>query len=120
MHIPGWILQGWWPGILGDGSKDARQFIADYGSLIAEVDIQNVSGMKRDPLKVMYLLQSYARHISTRASLSTLVRNMNGTDRYLREETASSYIADLERLKVVEQLPAWSTHVRISLRYTKK
>lgn len=106
------IITGGWPGLLGSEVDDAIQFMADYVRLTAEVDIQNVSGVNRDPVKVTRLMQSFARNIATEAPLSTIVKDVNGTDGYLTEETASLYISDLERLRVVEQLPAWPTHLR--------
>lgn len=110
------IITGGWPGLLGAEVEEASQFMADYVRLIAEFDIQNISGVNRDPVKVARLMQSFARNISKEASLATLVKDVNGTDGYLTEETASLYISDLERLRVVEQLPAWSTHLRSSAR----
>ena len=80
----------------------------DYAALIAEVDISRVSGKKRDPLKVMRLLQSLSRNISTEVSLSSLAKDIGGSD----DQTITEYMDVLERLMIVEQLPAWSTHIR--------
>jgi predicted AAA+ superfamily ATPase len=99
---------GGWPSLLNSGSREALRFMQDYTALIAEVDINRVSGKKRDPQKVMRLLQSLSRNISTEASLSSLVRDTGVST----DETIAEYLDILERLMIVEQLPAWSTHIR--------
>ena len=102
------ITLGGWPSLLYSGGREALRFMRDYTALIAEVDISRVSGKKRDPLKVMRLLQSLSRNISTEASLSSLARDTGGSN----DETIAEYLDVLERLMIVEQLPAWSTHIR--------
>jgi predicted AAA+ superfamily ATPase len=72
------------------------------------VDISRVSGKKRDPQKVMRLLQSLSRNISTEASLDSLAKDTGIST----NETVAEYIEVLERLMIVEQLPAWSAHIR--------
>ncbi|MCL2067816.1 MAG: DUF4143 domain-containing protein [Treponema sp.] len=99
---------GGWPSLLNSNSREALRFMQDYAALIAEVDINRVSGKKREPQKVMRLLQSLSRNISTEASLSSLSKDTGiSTD-----ETIAEYLDILERLMVVEQLPAWNTHIR--------
>jgi predicted AAA+ superfamily ATPase len=90
----------------------------DYTALIAEVDISRVSGKKRDPQKVTRLLQSLSRNISTEVSLTSLARDSGAST----DETVAEYLDTLQRLMVVEQLPAWSTHIRSAdtLRKTPK
>jgi predicted AAA+ superfamily ATPase len=99
---------GGWPGLLDSGGRKALRFMRDYTALIAEVDVSRVSGKKRDPVKVMRLLQSLARNISTEASLTSIAKDMGGSN----DETVAEYIDVLERLMIVEQLPAWNTHIR--------
>jgi uncharacterized protein len=106
------IVIGGWPGLLDSEVRDGLQFSKDYISLTAEVDINKASGKIRDSWKVRRLLQSLARNISTEASLTTLVRDTNGSDGFMTEEVAADYIQTLERLRVLEQLPAWNAHIR--------
>jgi hypothetical protein len=108
------IVMGGWPGLLGANAEEGLRYIRDYISLIAEVDINKASGSNREPQKVKRLIQSFARNISTEASLATLVKDTNGTDGFVSTETATTYIEALERLMVAEQLPAWNTNIRSS------
>ncbi len=112
------LTLGGWPSLLNSGAREALRFMQDYTALIAETDISRVSDKKRDPQKVMRLLQSLARNISTEASLTSLAKDTgNATD-----ETIAEYIDVLERLMIVENLPAWNTHIRSAdtLRKTPK
>jgi len=108
------IIIGGWPNLIGKSGKMALRFIQDYIAIITEVDISRFGGKRRDPQKLMRLMQSLARNISTQATLSTLAMDTGGSHAQINDETAAEYLAALERLMVVEDLPAWSTHIRSS------
>ena len=108
------IIIGGWPNLIGAGSKTALRFIKNYIALIVEVDINRFGGKRRDPQKLMRLMQSLARNISTEASLSSLAKDTGGSQSQINEETAAEYLEALERLMVIEPLPAWNTHIRSS------
>ena len=101
------LTLGGWPSLLNSSHQNALRFMKDYIALIAEVDIRRVSDRNRDPLKVMRLLQSLSRNISTEANIVSLAKDTGATD-----ETIAGYLEALERLMIVEQLPAWNTHIR--------
>ena len=106
------ITVGGWPNLIGVGYKAALRFLQDYITLIAEVDISRFGGKRRDPQKLIRLMQSLARNISTEASISSLAKDTGGKQEKLNDETVSEYLEALERLMVFEPLPAWNTHIR--------
>ncbi|MCL2381792.1 MAG: DUF4143 domain-containing protein [Treponema sp.] len=106
------LTLGGWPSLLGAGGRRALRFMQDYVSLLAEIDINRLAGKKRDPRKVMRLLQSLARNISTEASVKSLAKDVDGSGVTLADETITEYLEALERLMTLEQLPAWSPHIR--------
>jgi len=108
------ITIGGWPGLLHSGAAEGGQFSKDYVQLVAEVDISKDSNKRRDPLKVARLLQSLARNISTDVSVATLSNDTSGSDTKIDDETLSKYLSSLERLMVVDNIPAWNTHIRSS------
>ena len=108
------ITLGGWPGLIGESAAEGLRFVSDYVSLIAEVDLSRVSNKKRDPYKVMRLLQSLSRNISTEATNVSLAKDTRGSDAGLDDETVTEYLAALERLMVVDNLSAWNTHIRSS------
>jgi len=108
------ITLGGWPGTIDNHADGGLRFAMDYIELIAEVDLGRATDRRRDPYKVKRLLQSIARNISTEAAATALAKDTGGNDGDLDKETVSEYISALERLMVVEHLPAWSTHIRSS------
>ncbi len=104
------ICRGGFPQTLHLHTEDAQQFLALYLEEISRIDIARVDGIARDPNRVGRLMQSLARNISTRATLSTLMHDTNGGR--LDPKTVSSYLAALERVFVTEDLPAWSPRLR--------
>jgi predicted AAA+ superfamily ATPase len=113
------ITLGGWPSLIGSGAREALRFMQDYIALVAEADISRVADKKRDPQKVMRLLQSLARNISTEASITSLARDTGGSETRVTDETITEYLEALERLMMVEQLPAWSPHIRSADRLRK-
>jgi predicted AAA+ superfamily ATPase len=116
------LTLGGWPSLINSGGRAALRFMQDYITLIAELDLSRVAGKKRDPRKIMRLLQSFARNISTEASVTSLAKDTGGSDTRLSDETITEYLEALERLMTVEQLPAWNPHIRCAdtLRKTPK
>ena len=116
------IAIGGWPALVNKSSADALATNREYFSLITEVDISRVSERKRDPEKVRRLMVSYARNIAIATSVSTLAEDSLGEDSPLARKTVTDYIDALTRLMIIEDLPAWNTHIRskTALRSTPK
>ena len=108
------IVLGGWPGTIENRVDEGLRFAMDYIALIAEVDLSRISDKNRDPYKVRRLLQSIARNVSTEATIVALAKDVDGNGSDLDKETVTDYMSALERLMAVEQLPAWSTHIRSS------
>ncbi len=106
------ITLGGWPGLLHGSVVEGLRFTQDYISLISEAEISRASGKRRDPLKVKRLIQSIARNISTEATLASLAKDAGGKDGEVNYETITEYMTALERLMILENLPAWNTHIR--------
>lgn len=105
------ICRGGWPLCHGMDSDDAQDFVGDYLSELAQSDISEVDGVRRDPTTVGRLLASLARNISTEASMSTLSADAGG-DRAIDSRTIASYLSALRRLFIVADVPAWRPQLR--------
>jgi len=102
------LIVGGWPSLLGGGIDAGLIHARDYVNLIAEIDVPKVAQRKHEPRRVKRLMQSVARNISNEATYTTLAQsNVNA-------ETIVTYMEALERLLVVENLPAWSPHITTS------
>ena len=108
------ITLGGWPGIIGESAVAGLRFVRDYMSFMAEADLGKVNARRRDPHKIMRLLQSLARNISTEAAITTLSKDTGGSDGGMDDETTAGYLSVLERMMAVDNLPAWNTHIRSS------
>ena len=103
--------RGGWPQLIETPMREARRFTRDYLNDICRVDVSAVDGIRRSPAGVMRLIRSVARNIATNAGVSKLAAETGGGTP-LDRTTAKTYLDVLARLFVVEDLPAWNTHLR--------
>ncbi len=112
---------GGWPQNLGATEKAARQFVEGYLTTIIEHDIDQVSGARRDPLRVRRFLHAYAQLTAHPATLATILKRARGE---ADDEVAPSrfsagpYLDALRRMMIIDELPAWDPKVRSRARLT--
>jgi predicted AAA+ superfamily ATPase len=71
--------------------------------------------MKRDPIKVRGLLRSLARNTSTLVDISALEKDIRQEDDIgISRPTVYDYLDALNRLMIIEDQPAWNTHIQSS------
>lgn len=113
------VARGGWPAAIGLSDKAALAQAGKYLTAIVENDVFELSDVQRNPRRIMLLMRSLARNISTMASVETLRKDVSGSESELSAITINTYIDILERLYVVENQPAWSTRLR-SKAYLRK
>ena len=121
VDIPGLaelVCRGGWPGLLGAGLDQAVRFSRDYLDEVRRIDVPRL-GARRDPNRLLRLIRSLARNVASEASVRTLAADTGGARERLHVETVSAYLDALERLFVIEELPAYSTHLRSRSRLRK-
>ncbi|GMV05969.1 MAG: ATPase AAA [Gemmatimonadota bacterium] len=106
------ITVGGWPGLQGQPVLQASRAVRAYVDEVRRTDIQRVDGVAHEPDKVLLLMRSLARNVSTMTSLATLARDVGEPDEALAKNTVSSYHEALTRLMVVEDQQAWAPHLR--------
>ena len=105
--------RGGWPSSLFKRSKEAKLFIAsDYLDGICETEISTVDGVQRDSAKTRLLLRSYARNVATLAKKSVIIEDINAKSENIATSTYDNYVNSLERLFVIEDVPAWCPAIR--------
>src|SRR5690554_3657384 len=109
------IIIGGWPGLLHSSVEDSLLINRAYIDLISESDMSRISNVKRDPLKVKNIFRSLARNTATLVAKTTIMKDIkdNGNDTISRP-TIDDYLDALERLMIIEDQPAWDTHLRSS------
>ena len=106
------ISVGGWPVNLGRSTQLAMRANRNHLDEIRRLDIANGDGTRRDPVRVGMLLRSLARNIATPAATATLVADTGEGVSAMKEHTAGDYLRALERIMIVENQPAWPTHLR--------
>ena len=107
------LTRGGWPeAVTEKKQKYALQMVYHYLDAVANQDISGIDGVERSPDRVYSLLRSMSRNISTQAATSTLVKDLLSNDESLSNKTIDGYISALKKLYVIEDLPAWSPHLR--------
>lgn len=107
------IARGGWPATLEDSEDSALKSVVNYVEGIIHQDLSRVDGVKRNPSKIRNLLRSYSRNISTTATFRTIRDDiMNGNEEELSEKSIADYINALEKIHVIEDIPAWNPILR--------
>ncbi len=107
------LCRGGWPITLSQQLEDALNTAYNYVDAIAESDLSRVDNTLRNPMRVRRLLRSLGRLQGSAAPISTICQDMLANDEStLSEKTIASYINALEKIFVIEDMPAWSTNLR--------
>jgi predicted AAA+ superfamily ATPase len=105
------LVRGGWPASVGEPENIALKRAQDYVEAVINIDVSRVDGVEKSPRRVRALMRSLARNVSTMASLATIRKDLSG-DGDITEKTITSYLGALQRIFVVEDLPAWSPALR--------
>lgn len=109
------IVIGGFPSLVGKNINQAIEINRAYIDLLTEVDMSRVSNVKRKPDKVKNLLRSLARNSATMVDITSLesdIKEKENSD--VSRPTIYDYLEALERLMIIENQPAWNTHIRSS------
>lgn len=102
---------GWPESVKIDNKKKQLAIADDYFKQIYKNDIHSVDNTRRNSETCKRLLQSYARNISTLAKNSTIIADINSSSE-ISKPTFYEYHDMLNRLFIIEDLPAWSPAIR--------
>ena len=105
--------RGGWPRALDlDREVALEQAFVFYDGLVHE-DINRIFRRTKNPERIKRFMRSYSRAVATETSLAEIRKDMAANDEAtLSDETLSLYISALEKLFVIENLPAWNPNLR--------
>ncbi len=106
------ICRGGWPQAVTE--NDHRIALAQASNYVAEMldsDIDELEGKRRNSTWLRAIMRSYARNISTEASLVTIRNDMQGDPP--SDVTVAEYIDALKRAFVIDDMEAWSPKLRL-------
>ena len=109
------ICIGGWPTLINEDYKNALNMNRGYIDLLCEIDMSQVSRVKRNPNKVRSLLRSLSRNIATLVDNKTLEKDVKiNENNELSRNTISDYLDALLKLMILYEQPAFSPHIRSS------
>lgn len=109
------LIIGGFPTLLNKTIEQASDLNRAYVELLTEVDMSRVSNVRRDPVKVRSLLRSLARNTATMVDITALENDIREKENVgITRPTVYDYLDALNRLMILEDQPAWNTHIRSS------
>lgn len=104
--------RGGWPAAVNFSDNEAQLFVArNYLESVCNTDVVTIDGIRRDPTLVRTILRSYARNISTLAKKKVILDDVKSYTA-CTENTLNDYLNALQRLFVIEDIPAWNPSIR--------
>ena len=107
------LTRGGWPAAINERNEIlAIKKASDYCEAIINEDISRIDNVEKSPDRVRRLMRSLSRNISSEASTTTILKDMQANDESLSQVTIDQYINALKMLYVIDDLPAWSPRLR--------
>ena len=107
------IVRGGWPAAININSDAKYRIAKEYVKSLIHEEVRKVDNVERNHEKMQNVLRSLARNISTHVSTSTIeddVKNIFDND--ISRPTLNDYINTLEKLFVIENVPATNLNLR--------
>jgi predicted AAA+ superfamily ATPase len=117
-------VRGGWPETLGLPIEKAGGVAADYINAVVRNELFNKDVSKRNPAKLRRLLRAIARNNATTVTDKTLSMDIDGVGRrdqsaeevMISKRSVAEYSADLKKIFVIEDIPAWEPEIRSKTR----
>ena len=107
------VCRGGWPKATLQDKDIALERAFDYYDAVVNIDISRVDDVSRDAERTKRLMRSYARFQGSQTSISKIKEDVKINDAMnVDDDTIGSYIKALEKIFVIEDMPAWNPNLR--------
>ncbi len=107
------LVRGGWPAAIGIKSDAKYRFAQEYVKSLVHEEVKNLGGTERNPEKMMDVLRSLARNISTPVANLTIEEDIkNNFDDDISRPTIMKYLNTLEKLFVIEDVNVTNLNFR--------
>ena len=107
------VCRGGWPKATMQKKDVALERVFDYYDAVVNADISRVDNVERDAERTKRLMRSYARFQGSQTSISKIKDDVKANDAMtVNDDTIGSYIKALEKIFVIEDMPAWNPNLR--------
>lgn len=107
------LIRGGWPDSLNIEGDNKYKISKEYVASLINEEIKLVDGVERNSLKMQALLKSISRNISTNTNKLTILNDVkNYFSNEISRPTLDDYINTLEKLYILEYVPATNLNMR--------
>lgn len=107
------LMRGGWPDSLNIEGDNKYKISKEYVASLINEEIKLVDGVERNSLKMQALLKSISRNISTNTNKLTILNDVkNYFSNEISRPTLDDYINTLEKLYILEYVPATNLNLR--------
>ncbi|MCD8004082.1 MAG: DUF4143 domain-containing protein [Oscillospiraceae bacterium] len=107
------VCRGGWPQTVDMRDEIALDQAMDYYDAVVHSDINRADNVQKNPERVKRLMRSYARNQGSQVPNTALAQDIAANDEApVNEETVASYVSALQKIFVVEDMPAWNPNLR--------
>lgn len=108
------IALGGWPGMQGLTLAQGLLAMRDMAQELVRADVKALVGKRARVMKILSLCTAVSRHVATNVSSMTLAHDLGitGSQPSSVRVTVDRYLAALEQLMIMEDLPGWAPHLR--------
>ena len=105
--------RGGWPQAIDMREDIALEQAFDYCEAVVHSDINRADNIHKNPNLVRRFMRSYARNQGSQVSFSALARDVDANEpERVCDATLSSYVNALQKIFVIEDMPAWNPNLR--------
>ena len=110
------MIRGGWPESLNISGDNKFKVAKEYVQSLINEEVRTVDGVERDRIKMESLLKSVCRNISTSTNKKTIINDMSTVFKEeISRPTVDDYLTTLEKLFVLEYIPATNLNLRSSI-----
>lgn len=107
------MMRGGWPESLKIDGDNKYEIAKDYIKSLISEEVSSLDNIERNSQKMDAVLKSISRNISTCVSKTTIIEDVvNGFSGNISRPTLDAYLTTLEKLFILEYIPATNLNLR--------
>lgn len=113
------ILRGGFPDHLSMDPATAQRAVKTYIQQVPLIEAPLMLGIRKSPKVMFQLLKTLARQLGSDLVFSRIKRDLDASGVIVDETTIPDYVDLLERMFLIERVPAWFGHLRSKVRLSQ-
>lgn len=105
------LCRGGWPSAVTKVQANPQIIAKQYVKATLETDVSEIDKVNRNPRLARYILEAYARNISTLESDKTIYQDVQSKID-VSDRTIIDYLKVFEKLYIIDEISAWNPNIR--------